>query len=64
MDMLKKCFNPKVLLSLAIIGVGVAVFAPELFLSVLPLLLIAACPLSMVVMMIMMNKHTSRNKDR
>ena len=45
------CFNWKVLAGLAAVGVGIYVVAPELTLSALPLLLLAACPLSMLFMM-------------
>lgn len=48
------CLNWKVLAGLAAVGVGVLVFAPDAALSVLPLLLLAACPLSMVAMMFAM----------
>jgi len=48
------CFNWKVLAGLGAVGVGVLVFAPGAALSVLPLLLLAACPLSMVAMMFAM----------
>ena len=44
------CFNWKVLAGLAGVGLGVYVAAPELALSALPLLLMAACPLSMLLM--------------
>lgn len=56
MEALKKCLNPKVLLGLAVVAIGVAIFAPKALAAALPLLLIAACPLSMVVMMIMMGR--------
>lgn len=55
MEMLKKCFNPKVLIALAIAALAVAIFAPDTLSRVLPLLIIAVCPLSMVVMVVMMN---------
>lgn len=57
METLKKCLNPKVLIGLASLAVGILVFAPKLFVTVLPLLLLAACPLSMVLMMAMMGGH-------
>lgn len=44
------CFNWKVLAGLAGLGLGIYVVAPELVLGVLPLLLLAACPLSMLFM--------------
>lgn len=46
-----KCLNRNVLIGLAAVGLGVLVFAPNLLGAALPLLLFAACPLSMVLMM-------------
>lgn len=46
-----KCFNPKVLGGLALTALAVFLFAPGAFSAVLPLLIVAACPLSMVLMM-------------
>ncbi len=60
MEMLKKCLNPKVLIGLGLVVVMLFVFAPKLALAYLPLLIIAACPLSMILMMGSMsgkNKH-------
>ena len=51
MQMLKMCLNPKVLASLAAVGVGVYLFAPGLLAQAVPILLLAACPLSMLLMM-------------
>ena len=45
------CFNWKVLAGLAFVGVGLLVVAPGVFIGALPLLLLAACPLSMMLMM-------------
>ncbi len=45
------CFNKKVIGGLAAVAVGVLVLAPGVAGAVLPLLLFAACPLSMVFMM-------------
>lgn len=44
------CRNPKLWIALAIVALAVAIAAPNLG-GVLPLLLVAACPLSMLVMM-------------
>ncbi len=44
------CFNWKVLLALFAVGVGIWLVVPSLLLGALPLLLLAACPLSMFVM--------------
>jgi len=51
MKMLKMCLNAKVLAGLAAVGVGIYLVAPDLVLAALPILLLAACPLSMVLMM-------------
>ncbi len=45
------CFNPKVLVGLAFVGLGLWVAAPQLVGAALPILLVAACPLSMLFMM-------------
>lgn len=45
------CFNKKVIGSLLALGVAVFVLAPSVFSAALPLLLVAACPLSMMLMM-------------
>lgn len=51
------CFNWKVLAGLAVVAVGVVLFAPGAALAVLPLLLLLACPLSMGAMMFAMRGH-------
>ena len=50
-DCVQMCLNWKVLVGLAVVGLAVWVVAPQLVLAALPLLLIVACPLSMLVMM-------------
>jgi len=45
------CLNGKVLAGLAVVGLGVWAVASNLVGEVVPLLLIAACPLSMLLMM-------------
>lgn len=45
------CFNWKVVAGLAAVGVGIWVVRPSLIAAALPLLLLAACPLSMLFMM-------------
>jgi hypothetical protein len=54
-NMLKMCLNWKVLAGLGAVGAGVYAFAPGLSASAVSLLLLAVCPLSMVVMMAAMN---------
>jgi hypothetical protein len=43
--------NKKVIAVLAAVGVGVVLFAPDVAAAALPLLILAACPLSMIFMM-------------
>lgn len=51
MNMLKACYDWRVLTALAAVGIGVFLWAPNLIGAALPLLLVAACPLSMMLMM-------------
>lgn len=44
------CFNRKVLGGLALVALGILAFAPGPFSRALPLLFLAACPLSMLLM--------------
>ena len=46
-----KCLNKRVLIGLGVVAVAVVVLAPNLFGAALPLLFVAACPLSMIFMM-------------
>ena len=57
-----KCLNRNVLIGLGAVAVAVFFFAPSAR-SVLPLLLVAACPLSMVAMMFGMSKMGSSGKS-
>ncbi|HXH59009.1 DUF2933 domain-containing protein [Iamia sp.] len=50
------CLNKKVIAGLVVAGVAVYLLAPDLIGAALPLLVLAACPLSMVVMMRAMSK--------
>ncbi len=52
MKMIKMCLNWKVLAGLAAVGAGIFAAAPDLALSALPILLLAICPLSMLLMMV------------
>lgn len=63
MEMLKKCLNPKVLIGLAAVAIIVLLTAPRAFLATLPLLIIAACPLSMILMMGKMSKGHGSKAD-
>jgi hypothetical protein len=50
------CFNWKVLVALGVVGVGIWLVAPNLLLKSLPFLLLAACPLTMLVMALGMKR--------
>lgn len=50
MNVLGMCLNPRVLVGLALVGVAVWTVAPGAFLAVLPFLVLALCPLSMLFM--------------
>lgn len=45
------CLNWKVLAGLGAVSLGIFVFTPQLFAAALPFLLLALCPLSMLLMM-------------
>ncbi len=63
MNMLKMCLNWKVLAGLAAVGVGIYLVAPDLVLTALPILLLAACPLSMVLMMWSMQRSQGQGQQ-
>lgn len=48
---MKWCFDTRVLIGLAAVAVGVLVFAPRYAATLLPVLVLLACPLSMLIMM-------------
>lgn len=49
--LMKMCLNKKVVIGLAAVAGGVLLFAPQAIGAALPLLIVLACPLSMVFMM-------------
>ena len=51
MKMLRACYDWRVLMALGALGAGIYLIAPGLLAAALPLLLLAACPLSMILMM-------------
>ncbi len=51
MKVLKACLDWRVLVALALVGLGIWLLAPGAVAAVLPALVLAACPLSMVLMM-------------
>lgn len=62
MKMLRMCLNWKALAGLALAGVGIYLVAPDLGVAALPLLVLAACPLSMVLMMRSMRRPQGHGK--
>ena len=61
--MLKMCFNWKVIAALAVVAAGIYMVAPVAFAAALPLLFLAACPLSMILMMKMMAGDNTQKGD-
>ena len=51
MNVLRACYDWRVLTALAVLGIGIYLVAPSLVAAALPLLVLAACPLSMLLMM-------------
>lgn len=47
---MRMCLNRKVIIGLAVVALGVLAIDPHLFIRVLPVLFIAICPLSMLLM--------------
>ncbi len=61
--MLKMCLNPKVLAGLAATGVAIYLIIPNMIAAALPILLLAACPLSMLLMMWSMQHTQGQEKQ-
>ena len=59
MKILRACYDWRVLLALGAIAIGIYLVAPGLVAAALPLLVLAACPLSMLLMM----KATGRQHE-
>ena len=55
------CINKRVVAGLALAGLAVFAFAPDLIGAALPLLILAVCPLSMLVMMRVMSGDKSKS---
>ena len=58
------CFDRRVLAGLGAVAVAVWLFAPQLFLAALPVLIVLACPLSMLAMAWMMRGRPATAADR
>jgi hypothetical protein len=59
MSVLRYCLDRRVLAALFLTGLAIALVAPQVLGRALPLLLVAACPLSMAAMAIAMNRGGS-----
>ena len=57
---MQMCLNKRVVAVLAVAAVGLFVLAPRLLGAVAPILVMAACPLSMLLMM---NRMSGRDHD-
>lgn len=57
------CFNKRVLIGVGVVALGVLAVSPGSFATVAPLLMFAACPLSMLFMMRTMGRGGSANCD-
>lgn len=51
MNILRACYDWRVMLALGALGVGIYLVAPGIVAAAVPLLILAACPLSMLLMM-------------
>lgn len=58
------CLDWRVIAGLAVVGVGIWVIAPRFILGAIPLLLLAICPLSMLLMMGQMGKMRQPSSDQ
>lgn len=63
MNIMRMCFDWRVLTALGALGVGVFIVAPGLAAAALPLLILAACPLSMIFMMKSMGGQQAPTPD-
>lgn len=65
LNFLKYCLNPKVILAVAVIIIGLFIFLPSKsqVAAYVPFLLVLICPLSMIFMMKQMNSSDKPGKD-
>ena len=63
MAFVKMCVNWKVVGALSLVGIAVLALAPRLVGAALPLLVFAACPLSMLLMMRRMSRDRPGPSD-
>ena len=55
MNLLRACYDWRVLTALGVLGIGIYLVAPGLAAGAIPLLVLAACPISMLLMMKVMS---------
>ena len=63
MKMLKMCLHPKVIAAMVAVSAGVWLVAPGWFAAALPILFLAICPLSMLVMMKLMMPDSTGQQE-
>ena len=63
MKMLRMCLDWRVLVGLAAVGVGTYAVAPGAVVAALPILSLAACPLSMLLMMKAMRESSGEDGE-
>ena len=51
MNVMRLCYDRRAIAALVAVGVAVVLFAPQLLPAVAPILILAACPLSMMLML-------------
>lgn len=61
--MMRICLNWKVLAGLAAVGGGIYLIAPDVVVGFLPILLLAACPLSMMLMVRSMQRPQGQGQQ-
>jgi hypothetical protein len=58
------CLDPRVLVAFSALGVAVWLLAPGLLIGAIPLLIVLACPASMILMAVMMRPSASTTSDQ
>jgi len=58
------CLDPRVLVAFGALGVAIWLLAPGLLIGAIPLLIILACPASMIVMAVMMRPSAGTAIDQ
>lgn len=58
------CLDPRVLVAFGALGVAIWLLAPGLLIGAIPLLIILACPASMIVMAVMMRPSAGTTTDQ